>query len=69
MDSLSLEQEIQVQSEYVRRVIDNVIEGIITIDSDRIVEMFNPATERIFGYEAKEVIGKNVNMLMPEPVP
>jgi PAS domain S-box-containing protein len=67
MDNLSLEQEIQVQGEYLRSVINNVIEGIITISPDRIVEMFNPAAERIFGYEASEVIGNNISMLMPEP--
>jgi len=48
-------------------VIDNVIDGIITIDERGNVETFNPAAERIFGYAAKEVIGKNVKMLMPAP--
>jgi PAS domain S-box-containing protein len=52
---------------YLRAVLDHVLDGIISINEDRIVETFNPAAERIFGYRAAEVIGKNVRMLMPEP--
>ncbi|MCG8425181.1 MAG: ATP-binding protein [Proteobacteria bacterium] len=49
-----------------RAVLDNVVDGIITIDQTGIVESFNRAAETIFGYEAAEVIGNNVSMLMPE---
>ena len=41
--------------------------SLITIDSRAIIQRFNAAAERIFGYKAKEVIGHNVNMLMPQP--
>ncbi len=51
----------------VRAVIDHVLDGIITIDEQAIVQTFNPAAERIFGYQAGEVIGQNVKMLMPAP--
>ncbi|MBI3911015.1 MAG: PAS domain S-box protein [Armatimonadetes bacterium] len=50
-----------------RSVVDHVIDGIITIDEDRIVQSFNAAAEKTFGYRAEEVIGQNVKMLMPEP--
>ncbi|MEQ1704611.1 MAG: response regulator [Rickettsiales bacterium] len=50
-----------------RAILGTVVDGIITINPRGIIESFNPSAERIFGYEAKEVIGKNVNMLMPEP--
>lgn len=52
---------------YLKAVLDNVLDGIISIDEACIVRTFNPAAERIFGYTAGEVIGQNVKMLMPEP--
>lgn len=51
----------------MRSVVDHVIDGIITIDAKGSVESFNPAAEKLFGYEKGEVLGKNVKMLMPEP--
>ena len=51
----------------LQAVLDTVVDGIITIDERGIVETINPAAERIFGYAAAEVLGHNINMLMPEP--
>src|SRR5690606_29067288 len=48
-------------------IIENAIDGIITIDSRGIVERINPAASALFGYAPEEVIGNNVSMLMPEP--
>ena len=55
------------ESEVNRAILNTVLDGIITINSDATVVSFNPSAERIFGYSKSEVIGKNVNMLMPEP--
>ncbi|MDP2169355.1 MAG: PAS domain S-box protein [Rhodocyclaceae bacterium] len=51
----------------IRAIIDTVVDGIVTIDAHGSVRSFNPAAERIFGYRAEQVVGHNVNMLMPEP--
>ncbi len=50
-----------------RAVLDNMDEGIVSISETGIIELFNPAAVRLFGYPSFEVIGKNVSMLMPEP--
>ena len=67
LPTLFLESPMNAHEEYLRAVIENVVEGVIAIDEDRTIEMFNPAAERMFGYSAPEAIGRNVNMLMPEP--
>jgi diguanylate cyclase (GGDEF)-like protein/PAS domain S-box-containing protein len=48
-------------------VLENVHEGILTIDQHGLIQRFNLAAEKIFGYTPGEVMGCNVNMLMPEP--
>ena len=50
-----------------RTIMECAPDGIVTIDERGIVESFNPAAERIFGYTAREVLGRNVAMLMPTP--
>ena len=57
---------IEGESRY-RAVVETAVDGIITIDAKGIVRSFNKAAERMFEYRAGEVIGNNVNMLMPEP--
>jgi PAS domain S-box-containing protein len=51
----------------LRAVFDHALDAIITIDRRGTVQSFNPAAQRIFGWRADEVIGRNVNMLMPSP--
>jgi len=54
-------------SRLLKAIIENAIDGIITIDRNGIVDSINPAASSLFGYDAEEVIGNNVSMLMPEP--
>jgi two-component system, LuxR family, sensor kinase FixL len=48
-------------------IIQNAIDGIITIDENGLIELINPAACLLFDYESDEVIGKNISMLMPHP--
>jgi PAS domain S-box-containing protein len=48
-------------------ILTTMVDGVITIDERGLVDSMNPAAERLFGYIAAEVFGKNVKMLMPEP--
>lgn len=63
------ERTAQLKDSEVRQrtLLDTIVEGIISIDAQGFIETFNPAAERLFGYSADEVLGKNVSMLMPEP--
>ena len=48
-------------------ILDTARDAIICIDQDANVSLFNRAAESTFGYEASEVLGRNVRMLMPAP--
>jgi len=48
-------------------IIQNAIDGIITIDERGKIESINPSACKLFDYTPEEVIGKNVSMLMPPP--
>jgi len=56
-------------STHRQAVLDNAADGIITTNEQNIIESFNPAAERIFGYKTAEVIGQDIAMLVPETDP
>jgi PAS domain S-box-containing protein len=51
----------------LRSIVDSAVDGIILIDEFGHVEAFNLAAERMFGYAADDVLGRNISMLMPMP--
>jgi PAS domain S-box-containing protein len=61
------ETPLQYRDAQLTALLNTAIDAIITIDARGIVETFNRAAERMFGYRAEEVIGRNVSMLMPHP--
>jgi PAS domain S-box-containing protein len=62
MVTMANESEVRLQS-----IVETAVDGIITIDERGVVESFNPAAERMFGYTADEAIGQNISTLMPSP--
>jgi len=60
-------QELEASEFRQRSIVENMVDGLVTIDDKGIVTMLNPAAIKLFGYQPDEVVGKNLKMLMPEP--
>jgi PAS domain S-box-containing protein len=48
-------------------ILESAVAAIVTIDATGRIERVNAAVERMFGYAAGELTGRNVSMLMPDP--
>lgn len=46
-------------------LLDHMMDAVITADQKGVIQTFNPAAQRLFGYSKAEAIGKNIAMLMP----
>jgi two-component system sensor kinase FixL len=65
---MSIKPEVIADSDSrLKAIIENAVDGIITIDTRGIIESVNPATCKLFGYEKEEMVGQNIKMFMPEP--
>jgi|GEM_PF-620581 len=62
------ESAIRESEQRIRAIMDNVVDSLVTIDQFGIIGSVNPATEALFGYDAAELIGRNVSLLMPASV-
>ena len=51
----------------LRAIVDTAVDGIVVINERGIIESVNPAVTKIFGYAPEQLIGHNVNLLMPDP--
>lgn len=60
--------QAQVHSRQVRlqSILENISDGIITIDERGMIETFNTAAQKLFGYSFEEAYGQPVTLLMPE---
>lgn len=62
------ETEAYRSREIISQTLTQAIDAVVTIDNNNIVTFFNPAAEELWGYEAGEVVGKNVAMLVPKAI-
>jgi len=51
----------------LKAILDTISDGVIVINEVGIIQLLNPAAERLFGYKREELIGENVKRLMPSP--
>jgi two-component system, LuxR family, sensor kinase FixL len=64
---VAIEEALRKSEERVRSIVESAVDAIIVIDDRGAIQAFNPSAERLFGYRISEVLGRNVNMLMPSP--
>jgi two-component system sensor kinase FixL len=60
-------RELAAREAHLQSILDTVPDGMIVIDEGGLVRAFNPAAERLFGWRASEIVGRNVTLLMPPP--
>jgi two-component system sensor kinase FixL len=61
------QQQLQEREAHLQSVLDTVPDAMIVIDTRGIMQSFSMTAEKLFGYSAPEVVGRNVSLLMPEP--
>ena len=63
----SVAEDLIGREAHLRSILDTVPDAMIVIDAAGLIQSFSRAGERLFGYTADDVIGRNIDMLMPEP--
>ena len=56
----------QQSSEHLQVILDHIKDVVLTVDEDGSIRTFNPTGERVFGYDAAEVIGRRIDLLIPQ---
>jgi two-component system sensor kinase FixL len=59
--------DLQAREAHLRSILDTVPDATVVICEKGMIQSFNAAAERLFGYREAAVVGKNVSMLMPSP--
>jgi len=63
----SMVTELTISESRMAALTSTAVDGIISISAEGTVLSVNGATERLFGWASAEMVGHNINMLMPEP--
>lgn len=66
-EELILSNEARLTSErHLKAIVENTMDGIVTIDQNGKIETFNIACERLLGYKREEVLGQDFSILIPK---
>ena len=57
---------LRESNDRMRALVDNMLEGLITISGRNVIEQVNPAAEAMFGYSAADMVGQHLKLLMPQ---
>lgn len=60
------ERDVRLASARLTAIVETAVDAIVVSDETGTIQSVNPAASRFFGYEAEEMIGQNVRMLMPD---
>jgi len=60
-------QETEKLAEMLHAIEQHIPDALVVTNQKGLIERFNPAAERMFGWQKGAVIGRNVSILMPEP--
>ncbi|MBF9197275.1 PAS domain S-box protein [Microvirga sp. BT290] len=66
-ERVAAEEALKTREAHLRSILETVPDAMIVIDEQAHIQFFSAAAERLFDYEAEEVTGKNIKMLMPNP--
>ena len=61
--------QVRESEAHTRALLNNLIDGVASVNDQGMIRTFNPAGERIFGYTEKEIIGQNISLLFPGAAP
>ena len=64
----ALRDELSHTAARLNMILDNLLDGIITLSEQGTIELLNPATAHIFGYSPEALLGRNVPTLIPADV-
>jgi PAS domain S-box-containing protein len=63
----TIQENLAVREAHFRSILQTVPEAMVVIDEAGIITSFSSTAEDLFGYDAEEVEGRNVSILMPSP--
>lgn len=64
---VAAQKNLLISERTMATIVDLAVDGVVIIDDQGIIQAFNRAAERMFGYRCSEVLGRNVSLLAPEP--